>query len=217
MFLVPSSALKIFGRVLIGPNWSKQQIIAALKRGPHISAKDPIAAKCLHEETNEKIKGGFAKIVRGGDIKHNIPPSLKISPTAMIPHKSRLFRCILDLSFQIKVKGKKLNSVNDSTNSKAPQKFMAQLVHVLRRLLATMKQHHNIKMPFFFSKCDLKDGFWRMLVNNQDAWNFCYVLPPLNTATTTLDDTELVVPHPLQMGWSESPPFSVQLQKLPET
>ena len=190
-----------------GPNWSQHQLIAALKREPHISAKDPIAAKCLHEETHEKIAGGFAKIVKWGDIKHNIPPSLKISPIAMIPHKSRLFRCIFDLSFQIKVQGKKLNSVNSSTTSKAPQKSMAQLGHVLRRLLATMKQHYNIKMPFFFSKCDLKDRFWKIVVNNKDAWNFCYVLPPINTTTTTLDDTQIVVPHALQMGWSESPPF----------
>ena len=35
----------------------------------------------------------------------------------------------------------------------------------------------------------------------------CYVLPPTNNIPTTLDETEIVVPHALQMGWSESPPF----------
>ena len=31
--------------------------------------------------------------------------------------------------------------------------------------------------------------------------------PPLNNTPTSLDNTELVVPHALQMGWTESPPF----------
>lgn len=73
----------------VGEPWSKQHIIKALQRGPHISAKQPIAAKCLREETTEKIKGGYAKIVKWKDIKNNIPTNLKISPFAMIPHKSR--------------------------------------------------------------------------------------------------------------------------------
>ena len=190
-----------------GPNWSKEQILTSIKRGPHISAKDPTAAECLHKETQEKIQGGYAKIISWGDIKNNIPPSLKISPVAMIPHKSRLYRCILDLSFQIKIKGTKLTSVNGSTKNKAPQKSMAQLGKVLRRLIATMKQNYNTIMPFYFSKCDIKDGFWRMVVNKEDAWNFCYVLPTVNTTVSHIDDTQIVVPHALQMGWSESPPF----------
>ena len=193
--------------VQCGPNWSIQQILAALQRGLHISAKDLIATECLHNETNDKVKGGFAKIVKWGDIKHNIPPALKLSPIAMIPHKSRLFRCILDLSFQIKIKGQKLNSVNNGTQPMAPQKSMPQLGHVLRRIISTMKQHYNIKITFYFSKCDLKDGFCRMTVNSKDAWNFCYVLPPLNKHHTNIDNTRIVVPHALQMGWAESPPF----------
>ena len=70
-----------------------------------------------------------------------------------------------------------------------------------------MKKHYNTNKPFYFSKCDIKDGFWRMVVNHNDAWNFCYVFPSISSEPTTLDNTQLVVPHALQMGWSESPPF----------
>ena len=46
-----------------------------------------------------------------------------------------------------------------------------------------------------------------MVVSASDAWNFCYVLPAVSNSKTKLDDIELVVPHALQMGWAESPPF----------
>jgi hypothetical protein len=55
--------------------------------------------------------------------------------------------------------------------------------------------------PFMFSKVDLKDGYWRMAVNAEDAWNFAYVLPGGKPG----DPVKLVIPDALQMGWSESP------------
>ena len=76
---------------------------------------------------------------------------------------------------------------------------MAQLGWVIRRIVTTMANNYNTKHPFLFSKCDIKDGFWRLSVNHHDAWNFCYVLPPKNPGTS--------IPHALQMGWAESPPF----------
>ena len=189
-----------------GKNWTKEDIVAALKRGPHISAKTPDAIQYLHQETNMKLQQGYLNKVQWKDIKQNIPPNLKLSPLALIPHKSRSYRCILDLSFQLKVNNKKINSVNISTQLRAPQKSMAQLGSVTNRLIHTMANNHNVKYPFYFSKCDVKDGFWRMIVNRKDAWNFCYVIPSLQK-TCTLDETEIVVPHALQMGWSESPPY----------
>ena len=45
-----------------------------------------------------------------------------------------------------------------------------------------------------------------MRVSSEDAWNFCYVIPHTDP-DTTLDETEIVVPNCLQMGWCESPPF----------
>jgi hypothetical protein len=45
-----------------------------------------------------------------------------------------------------------------------------------------------------------------MVVHPNDAYNFCYVLPP-KSKDTPIDDIILVIPDSLQMGWCESPPF----------
>ena len=57
-----------------------------------------------------------------------------------------------------------------------------------------------------FAKLDIKDGFWRLAVSDDDAWNFCHVLPSMNP-TMSMDDIDIVVPNCLQMGWCESPPL----------
>ena len=95
-----------------GPNWTKPHIIEILKRGPHQSAKSKGAASQLRAETQEKIYNSYARIVKWSDISTNIPPKLKISPVAMIPHKSRAFRYILDLSFKLHKQGISYPSVN---------------------------------------------------------------------------------------------------------
>ena len=45
-----------------------------------------------------------------------------------------------------------------------------------------------------------------MAVCDEDAWNFCYVLPSQHD-NIDVDEIEIVVPNALQMGWCESPPF----------
>ena len=56
-------------------------------------------------------------------------------------------------------------------------------------------------VPFLFAKFDLKDGYWRMVVNESDAWNFAYVLLPANEG----DKIELVIHDSLQTGWGNPP------------
>ena len=192
--------------VTMNKNWTLGHIIAALKRGPHISTKQPDAKKYLAKETKMKIQQGFMSTVKWGDIKNNVPLNLKISPLAMIPHKSRNYRCILDLSFQLKTNNKLQSSVNNDTTFNAPQKSMAQLGTVIKRIVYSMANNYDKKVPFVFSKCDIKDGFWRMVVSLMDAWNFAYTLPA-STKLKHLDDIDIVVPHALQMGWAESPPY----------
>jgi hypothetical protein len=51
-----------------------------------------------------------------------------------------------------------------------------------------------------FSKIDLSDRFWRMIVKKEDCWNFAYFLPDPPGSPI-----RLVIPHALQMGWAESP------------
>ena len=188
-----------------GPQWTLQHIIKMLKRGPHKSATSKRATKALRDETDTKIKQGYSRIVKWGEIKDSLHKNFKLSPVAMIPHKSRSFRCILDLSFQLKQNEKIYPSVNNVTNRQAKTESMAQLGHVLQRIVELMADNFNKEIPFKFTKLDIKDGFWRLSVNDQDSWNFCYVLA--STKNTPLDQTEIVVPNCLQMGWCESPPF----------
>ena len=189
-----------------GPQWTKEHIIAAITRGAHPTAKIPIARRYLINQTMAKVHEKFAKVIKWGDIKNNIPKNLKISPIAMIPHKSRDYRSILDLSFQLRIKGKLHPSVNKTTNKLAPQKAMAGLGKALQRIVQTLADNYNTTLPFKFAKCDIKDGFWRMIVNEEDSWNFCYTIPP-PSKHTPIDEIEIVVPTSLQMGWCESPPF----------
>jgi hypothetical protein len=187
-----------------GEQWSRQRIEAAIAKGAHASAEAPGAAEACRKEALERVADGCCRLVTWDDIADTIPPNLKVSPIAAVPHKSRVYRMILDLSYQIKVNGKKLQSVNDTSDkSLAPQHAMYELGNVIPRLIWAMATSHDTSTPFLFTKVDLKDGYWRMCVNADDAWNFAYVLPGGKPG----DPTQLVIPEALQMGWGESPPF----------
>ena len=87
---------------------------------------------------------------------------------------------------------------------------MYKLGNVLKQILATLADGHNSDphKSFMFSKLDIKDGFWRMIVSKDDAWNFCYAIPP-PSHDTPIEDIQIVIPNSLQMGWCESPPSFV--------
>ena len=53
-----------------------------------------------------------------------------------------------------------------------------------------------------FSKIDLSDDFWQMMVSSKDAWHFCFVLPDARAWPSLI-----VIPLALQMGWCESPAY----------
>jgi hypothetical protein len=57
--------------------------------------------------------------------------------------------------------------------------------------------------PILFSKLDIKDGYWHMVVPEDEEWNFAYVLPKASPD----EDTYLVIPSSLQMGWCDSPAY----------
>ena len=107
----------------------------------------------------KKIKDRYARVVKWVTIKDNIPKKLKLLPVAMIPHKSKKYRCILDLSFTLHEKGKTFTSVNATTNKHTPTQAMSQLGHCLSWLVATMADNYNPKCPFMFTKLDIKTDF----------------------------------------------------------
>ena len=151
-----------------------------------------------------------------GDLLRDMPKKLKISPVAMIPHKSRQYRAILDLSFNLKMSGKKMSSVNDGTVPTAPQHSMDELGRVLDRMISLIASAKNETQPFLFPKLDISDGFWRIKVRNEDCWNFCYVLSSEVPEDINIEDIDIVVSSSLQMGWTEFSLFFVQLQKWHE-
>ena len=78
----------------------------------------------------------------------------------------------------------------------AKPESMVQLGLVLKRSIHVMAAHLGHGRPFKFAKLDVKDGFWRMAVANDDAWNFFCVLLSIKE-NTLLDDIEIVVPNSL--------------------
>ncbi len=187
-----------------GQPWTRDQMQAAIDRGPHISTLEPAAAKQLWLEVLEKVKNGQARIVPWDDIKHNPPPQLKISPVAMIPHKSRAYRAILDLSFPVRLQnGDLVPSVNNNTTKSAPRGAIDQIGHSLQRIIHAFADA-NEDDKIFMAKWDIKDGFWRLDCQKGEEWNFAYVLPPRQPTDTK---PQLVIPTSLQMGWIESPPY----------
>jgi len=108
----------------------------AVERGPHRSATTPEAIEHFAEEIKEKLRTNQARLVPWDDIKDNPPLQLKISLIAAIPHKSKAFRSILDLSFRLRLKnGGVLAAVNDTTIKSTPKGAIDQLGECLSRIV----------------------------------------------------------------------------------
>jgi hypothetical protein len=170
--------------------------------GPHQSALSPEAIKHFAEEIADKISKGQARIVRWDDIKSNHPRQLKVSPVAAIPHKSRAFRSILDLSFNIQLEdGGVIQLVNSTTQKLAPRGAIDQLGHSLKRIIHAFAEVEE-EAVVLMAKWDIKDGFWRLNCREGEEWNFRYVWPQ-----DPGEPRRIVVPNSLQMGWVELAPY----------
>jgi hypothetical protein len=75
-----------------GISWSRQRIEAARAKGAHASAKAPGAADACSAEALERVAAGSCRLINWVGIRDDIPPNLKVSPIAAVPHKSRLYR-----------------------------------------------------------------------------------------------------------------------------
>jgi hypothetical protein len=172
-----------------------EAIEAAIQCGAHPSAKSLAATTALRKEAQEKVAQGYAKLIPWEELKKNLPQNIRISPIAAIPHKSRDFRMILDLSYMFNFDGTPWPSVNDSSDvaQAPPFRAMSQLGQVLSRLVHTLATSPEENGPWVFIKLNIKDGFWRMVVPEAEEHNFCYVLPNINPE----DPIQIVVPSAL--------------------
>jgi len=188
-----------------GKKWTMEMWEAMIEKGPHISALEPDAIKQMQEEVATKVKAKQCEVVEWEWLKSQPRETweqLKISPIAMVPHKSRKYRAILDLSFSLKLKdGGVIQSVNDASVKTAPKGAIDQLGQSLDRIIHAMAQADEDD-KVFMAKWDIKDGFWRLDCQDGEEWNFAYVLPQEDGKPV-----KLVVPTSLQMGWIESPPY----------
>ena len=192
-----------------GPDWQWDAVLAAVARGPHRSALEPENIALVHEDVQYQVDAGFSKIVSWDDLKQLKPRRLKISPIAVVPQKNRRGRLILDLSFPVYPQRTKANprpdpiqaGVNETTVKLAPQEPVREIGNVLRRVL-TLLDSAALDEVVMLAKIDLSDGFWRMLVEQDQQVNFAYVMPD-----PPGHPTRIVVPAALQMGWMESPAY----------
>lgn len=165
-----------------GPPWTPAMLDAAIAYGAHPSARIPEAAAACQAETLDKVAAGYATLVNWDSLKANPPPQLKISPIVAIPHKSRAYRMILDLSKGITLNKIAHPSVNQTTDKTiAPSHSMHELGNVLPRLIYAAATAPDTLGPVLFAKFDIKDGYWRMRVRDGDEWNFAFVLPKKST------------------------------------
>jgi hypothetical protein len=127
-----------------GRNWSKEDMWEAVERGPHQSATTPKAIKHFAKEIKEKLQTNQACLVPWDDIKDNPPPQLKISPIPAIPHKSKAFRLILDLSYHLRLKnGGVWAAVNNTTVKSAPKGAIDQLRECLLHIVHAFAEVSN--------------------------------------------------------------------------
>jgi hypothetical protein len=194
-----------------GAEWTREAVELAVARGPHPTAIAPDAVALVHEDIEYQVKAGFTEIVFWDEIKDNLPAPFKISPVAVIPQTGRRGRIILDLSFPVRRPPQKRakrrmgelvqDSINATTRKLAPTEPVHEIGMVLPRLfhfMASTPEDQEIRL----SKVDLSDGFWRLLVEPSQKWNFSYVMPDPPGSRV-----RIVVPSALQMGWAESPAY----------
>jgi hypothetical protein len=89
--------------------------------------------------------------------------------------------------------------VNDTTVLQALKEAVREIGKVLPRLLTYMWDT-PAGLHILMSKLDISDGIWRLIVQNEDCFNFAYVLPQRDG-----EPCRIVVPSAVQMGWVESP------------
>jgi len=121
----------------------------AVERGPHKSTLAPDTIIMMHDKARDKVKEDFfSEVIYLDKIDHLLGTEewshLKIFPLAMVSHKSRKYRAILDLSFALNIFGMEIPFVNENTVVNVSQYSMPQLGSVLLRLIKWWQGPHWI-------------------------------------------------------------------------
>ncbi len=98
-------------------------------------------------------------------------------------------------------------SMNNSNVRAAPPEAVKEIGKVFPQLLQYMQDAPE-GLHILFSKLDISDGFWHLVVQEVDSFNFAYVLPQ-----QAGKPVRIVVPSAVRMGWVESPPLFCAVTK----
>ena len=105
-------------------------------RDPHESYLAEEAIAHFAAEAKERVASNQARLVCYKTFKGGFPTKMKVSPIEEIPHKSKAFRSILDLSFSLKLTpNRRVTSVNKNSKKTAPGGAIDQIGRVLLRLI----------------------------------------------------------------------------------
>lgn len=170
------------------PPWPKGKLDAALRRGPHKSAKDNIAF--LRSEFADMINKGHWTLLPVQLVDGRLV--LRVSPLGVVPQRDLRPRTICDYTYF---------GVNDDIECTAPAEAM-QFGRALQRVLSRT-HHSNPKFsPVYLSKIDIADGFYRVWVKSEDIPNLSMLFP-----NRPGEPQLLGFPLTLPMGLKESPPY----------
>jgi hypothetical protein len=194
-----------------GPDWSKEAIEIAQATGPHVSALTPENVVLVWDKVIYQMDASFVKLVSkaelfaGGGLRN-----IKVSRLAVVPQKNRRGRLILNLSAGMELppirkpgsrrKTKRCQpSVNETTQPATDQEAVKRLGNTMAAALL-FQLESPCHWEVLWSKIDLTDGFWRMIVEAGQEYNFVYEMPwhPAHPGDW------FVVPSALQMGWTNS-------------
>jgi hypothetical protein len=197
-----------------GDNWPLEALESAKAAGPHVSALTPENTALVWDEVQYQLDAGFVRCVPEHELfGPNLPAHTKISRLAVVPQRNRRGRLILNLSADVELPSQRTTgsrrkttmphpSVNTTTVPATDQTGVQNLGTTMPGILAYMHDvpcHWEIR----WSKIDLSDGFWRMIVQAGQEHNFVYEMPPRPNDTGRW----FVIPSALQMGWKNSPAY----------
>ena len=131
-------------------------------RAPQESSLAEESISNFASEAKEKVESNQARLVCYKNFKGDLPTKMKVSPIVEIPHKSKAFRSILDLSFSLKLTPHgSVPSVNENSERASLGGAIYQIRHVLLRLIHAFTEAPDCA-NIFQAKLDIKDGFWRL-------------------------------------------------------
>ena len=168
--------------------WTQDRKRAALRQGPHKSAKDHTAF--LRQEFTDMIHKGHWTVLPAAQVLHL--RDLRLSPLGVVPQRDRRPRTISDYTF---------SSVNQDTSPLAPLDAM-QFGRTLHRLLRHIIRANPRFGPVYLSKLDIADGFYRIWLLPRDVPKLGVLFP-----RCTGEEPLIGFPLTLPMGWIHSPPY----------